>query len=99
MVWEVRGWKERADDGPQAASDCSPAASPDRGPVKREEHLEGWWMADFTGAMDEGWLEESHYKMSKKIAQLTRVLARVCTRRCLQRRCCAPPAACPAFEY
>jgi len=56
-------------------------------------------MADFTGAMDEGWLEESHYKMSKKIAQLTRVLARVCTRRCLQRRCCAPPAACPAFEY
>ena len=23
--------------------------------------------------MDEGWLEESHYKMSKKIAQLTRV--------------------------
>ncbi len=51
-------------------------------------------MADFTGAMDEGWLEESHYKMSKKIAQLTRVLARVRTRRCLQRRCCAPPAAC-----
>jgi hypothetical protein len=29
-------------------------------------------MADMTG-MDEGWLEESHYKMSKKIAQLTRV--------------------------
>jgi len=25
-------------------------------------------------AMDEGWLEESHYKMSKKIAQLTRVI-------------------------
>ena len=24
--------------------------------------------------MDEGWLEESHYKMSKKIAQLTRVI-------------------------
>ena len=31
-------------------------------------------MADMTG-MDEGWLEESHYKMSKKIAQLTRVPA------------------------
>lgn len=29
-------------------------------------------MVDTTG-MDEGWLEESHYKMSKKIAQLTRV--------------------------
>ena len=29
-------------------------------------------MAD-VAAMDEGWLEESHYKMSKKIAQLTRV--------------------------
>ena len=43
-------------------------------------------MADLTGAMDEGWLEESHYKMSKKIAQLTRVLARVRARRCLQRR-------------
>ena len=34
-------------------------------------------MADPTGAMDEGWLEESHYKMSKKIAQLTRVRKRV----------------------